>query len=438
MGRRGFISTVNRISREMERSAKASQRAYERGLREQARAAREAERAERAYQRQLVADEKENKRLYVESQMEEALCQNQEIEEQVAALGHILADSLNQSSAIDFAKLRTVPTPIQVDLLGLPDTGNQPNWQSYAPDKPSWLLGALPWVKNAYEQRLTAAKQRFENDERAYNQKVVARQEAIKRRHEIHARAVEQAKRQADEHNLEVGKFEEGFKTGDPETIENYFTTVLENSSYPDGFPQIANIAYQPESKQLVVAFDLPEFDEVVPTVKSVKYVKASDSFAESARPESQRRSLYADVVAQTTLRSIYEIFSADTLGYVETLVFNGYVDSIDKGTGKPIRPCIITVRTTREVFQEIDLAHVDPLSCLRSLNASVSKSAAELGPVRPVLELNMTDPRFIQEGDVLSTLDQRPNLMDLTPGEFESLITNLFQAMGLESRHQK
>jgi len=46
-----------------------------------------------------------------------------------------------------------------------------------------------------------------------------------------------------------------------------------------------------------------------------------------------------------------------------------------------------------------------------------------------------MSDPRFIEEGDVLSTLDQRPNLMDLTPGEFESLITNLFQTMGLETR---
>ncbi len=46
-----------------------------------------------------------------------------------------------------------------------------------------------------------------------------------------------------------------------------------------------------------------------------------------------------------------------------------------------------------------------------------------------------MVDPRFVQESDVLSTLDQRPNLMELTPGEFESLITNLFEKMGLETR---
>ena len=46
-----------------------------------------------------------------------------------------------------------------------------------------------------------------------------------------------------------------------------------------------------------------------------------------------------------------------------------------------------------------------------------------------------MVDPRFIEETDVLSGLDQRPNLMDLTPSEFESLISNLFQKMGLETR---
>src|SRR3989442_13781316 len=46
-----------------------------------------------------------------------------------------------------------------------------------------------------------------------------------------------------------------------------------------------------------------------------------------------------------------------------------------------------------------------------------------------------MCDPRFIEETDVLSGLDQRPNLMELTPSEFESLISNLFEKMGLETR---
>ncbi len=82
-----------------------------------------------------------------------------------------------------------------------------------------------------------------------------------------------------------------------------------------------------------------------------------------------------------------------------------------------------------------LDLSKVDPQACLQRLNTSVSKSPTELVPVRPVLEFNIVDSRFVEETNVLSGLDQRPNLMELTPSEFESLITNLFQKMGLEAR---
>lgn len=435
MARRGFVSTINRISREMERSARASQRAYEQELREQARTVRDAERAKRAHQRVLIADEKENKRLHLESQLEDATSQNQEIEAQVEALGQILVEGLNRNPTLDFSKLLIKPTHKQVDLSDMLRSEHPPVWESYAPKKPKWLEGLLPWIKKAHAQQELAAKQRFEADVRNHQEKESIRQTEIKERHEAHARTVEKAENDANEHNQQVAQFEAAFRASDPDAIATYFVTVLERGSYPEGFSQISQIEFQPESKQLVVAYDLPEYDEVIPTLKSVKYVRASDSFTVSARPESQRRTMYTNAVAQTALRSLHEIFASDTAGYVETVVFNGYVKSIDRGTGKPIRPCIITVRTTREVFRDINLAHVDPLICLKSLNASVSKSAAELAPVRPVLELNMTDSRFIKEDDVLSILDQRPNLMDLTPSEFESLITNLFQTMGLETR---
>jgi restriction system protein len=55
--------------------------------------------------------------------------------------------------------------------------------------------------------------------------------------------------------------------------------------------------------------------------------------------------------------------------------------------------------------------------------------------PVRPVLEFDMVDPRFVQESDVMSVLDQRQNLMGLSPTEFEGLIRDLFEKMGLETK---
>ena len=46
-----------------------------------------------------------------------------------------------------------------------------------------------------------------------------------------------------------------------------------------------------------------------------------------------------------------------------------------------------------------------------------------------------MVDPRFVDTMDVMSGLEHRPNLMELSPTEFEGLITNLFAAMGLDTR---
>jgi restriction endonuclease Mrr len=44
-----------------------------------------------------------------------------------------------------------------------------------------------------------------------------------------------------------------------------------------------------------------------------------------------------------------------------------------------------------------------------------------------------MVDKRFVDEVDILADLDHRPNLLKLTPTEFESLIQNLFAKMGLD-----
>ncbi len=209
---------------------------------------------------------------------------------------------------------------------------------------------------------------------------------------------------------------------------------VLQRSDYPSSFPRHFRIAYVPESRQLVVEFELPPAS-VVPNVKAYKFVKTKDDITSTARPAAQIKTLYTSLVSQISIRTIHELFEADRGRCVDTLVFNGYVNTIDLATGRPIKPTLVTVRTTHDVFRQLDLAHVDPQACLQYLGASVSKSPAELAPVRPVLEFDMVDKRFVEESDVLSSLDQRPNLMELTPGEFENLITNLFSKMGLETR---
>lgn len=50
------------------------------------------------------------------------------------------------------------------------------------------------------------------------------------------------------------------------------------------------------------------------------------------------------------------------------------------------------------------------------------------------MLLFSRADPRVIEAVDVISSLDRRPNLLDLTPEEFESFIQNLFTMLGYET----
>jgi restriction system protein len=212
---------------------------------------------------------------------------------------------------------------------------------------------------------------------------------------------------------------------------------VLGNSVYPEDFPQHYRLAYVPESRQLVIEYELPTMD-VVPTVREYRYIKTRDEVASTGRPVKEVRDRYSSVVTQVTLRTLHEVFEADRTPWIDTVVLNGVVDTVDPATGKAIRPCLVTVRATRDQFAELNLERVDPAACLQYLNASVSKRPEELAPVRPVLEFDMVDKRFVEEIDVLADLDQRPNLLRLTPTEFESLIQNLFTKMGLDTKQTR
>lgn len=136
-------------------------------------------------------------------------------------------------------------------------------------------------------------------------------------------------------------------------------------------------------------------------------------------RNEKVRQAIYSNVIAQTVLRCLYEIFHADKQEVVETAVLNAHVSTVDPATGHKIHPCLVSVRTSRDRFLDLMLENVDPVRCLRELRAAISMQPGELIPVKPILEFNMIDPRFVQETDALSALDHRPNLMELSPSEF-------------------
>lgn len=316
--------------------------------------------------------------------------------------------------------------------LGVPEPS--PQWPMYMPPEPSSVQKLLPGAKERHTQAIAKTQETYRIYVTEHASREARRQLAFVQMKAQYDDQVSAEQQRVAAQHAEIDTFQRDLQAGQPQAVIDYFTMVLVSSVYPDAFPQKAKLAYVPESRQLVVEYDLPAF-EVVPGVSSYEYVKAKDSITEAARPQTQRKTLYASIIAQITLRTISELFRADRMQCLDIIVFNGYTESINKGTGQSVCICLVTVRTSRDVFAGLNLGQVDPQACLAVLNASVSKSPSELTPVCPVLEVSIVDPRFVGEIDVLSGLDQRPNLMELTPFEFESLITNLFQKMGLEAR---
>lgn len=425
--RRGIAASLAQMQRELAGQQAAQARA-------RAAAQREAERARKAYERAQAADEKERRRLYLESRAADVDASNEALERQVAELETLLAASLPIDDYLDFESLKTTPDITEFDPGSLAVPEPPPDAAAFAVPPLSGVKKLLPGAKESHAAALNEARLRYDAAVADHARREQERVAAWRRAYDEHEQRRSEIVAEAERANAEIDAFRDEFKRGDPDAIVSYFQYVLQRSSYPDGCPQQFRLAYVPESKQLVVEYQVPPAS-IVPAVKAYRFVKTKDEVTSSPRLATAIRTTYGAVVAQITLRTIHELFEADRLQHIETQVLNCVVDTLDPATGKAIRPVLLSVRTTRGVFMELDLAHVDPMACLKHLGASVSKNPVELVPVRPVLEFDMVDKRFIEASDVLSGLDQRPNLMDLTFGEFEELITNLFSRMGLESR---
>jgi restriction system protein len=116
-------------------------------------------------------------------------------------------------------------------------------------------------------------------------------------------------------------------------------------------------VAYSRESRQLAIELELPPLD-VVPDTREHKYIKSRDELKPVDLPATERRRIYSSLIAQVALSVLRVAFLADHHAVVDTIVLNGHVHTIDKRTGQPIHPCLVTVRATRERFDQLNLAN--------------------------------------------------------------------------------
>jgi restriction system protein len=210
---------------------------------------------------------------------------------------------------------------------------------------------------------------------------------------------------------------------------------ALAGSPYPVGFPWTSQVMFAPESRELLINYDLPGQD-VVPAVADYKVARGRDELRPVPRKDAEIKKLYADVIARTALRTLDEVFQVAPVPLVGGVILNAFVASVDRATGQPCHPLLISVSATRELFADLNLdaPELDPVLCLRKLNAIVSPHPYDLEPVRPVVAFDLSKYKFVEEMDVVAGLDSRPDLLALKPVEFEHLIRRLFEAIGMKA----
>lgn len=227
--------------------------------------------------------------------------------------------------------------------------------------------------------------------------------------------------------NQAIEKLKAEYLSGEPEAISEYCDLVLSASDYPAYFPQEFAIEYNPASKMLIVEYVLPSIDEL-PHIKEVKYIRARGEFKESCLPESTINKLYDDLIYQIALRTVHELLEADSINALEGIVFNGWVNSVDKATGQSIKPCIISLQVSRTEFTSIDLAKIDPKTCFKSLKGVGSSKLHSLTPIAPILNISKDDKRFVPSYNVADVLNDSVNLAAMDWEDFEHLIRELFE----------
>lgn len=409
------------------RSSKPTwQREWEAAEKLRAREARQAEAAQKKADREAKAAALEQKRADVEAKKTKAERQTNKLADQVDDLQSILRNGIRRPSEISPRSLKWSFAPRPFDPAVVGPLPIEPVWESYAPPPPTILQSMF--ANKRYNTRFHAARETFERAHANWRSLVQTHQQRIVEAQENHTREQEAERLRTEAHNRAVDEVSERCRQRDRGAVEGYLGVVLKRMPRPASFPHKAEVIFDPRTEQVAVQFELPE-NGLIPRVRAYRYVQARDALDPVDRPAKEIGELYRLVIAQIALLCIRDLFSSDRA--IKTVAFNGHVHHTNPATGKLEYPCLISLNVDREKFEDLVLDQVKPDICLRHLEARVSPHPYELEAIMPILDFDLTKYAFVQGMDAVSTLDSRPDLMDMDPTTFEHLIRQVFMAKG-------
>ncbi|MGW2921004.1 restriction endonuclease [Streptomyces angustmyceticus] len=412
----GLMAVWAEAQRQQQRQQEAQRRARAQQQRDQERQARDAARA-------MARMHRERQAAYRQQREADARRRTEELDARVAALTGLLADGCRAPAFSAAALLRSERiAEFAPGALAAPVP--MPDPARYHAPTGGWHLGARR--DRAQEE----ARARYEQDwftAQAAESRRQAQLDAYRQQYDQWAAG---ALAEIRQHNSGIEELLSGLRGGDADAAVEYFSAALYSSTaWPEGFPRQIAAAYDPTARQLVLDWELPGYD-IVPETKSVRYMPGADQEKETARPAAQRRALYRDVLAQSMLLVLRDLFAADGHGTLDSVALNGFVDDVDPATGRPAQVYLATVMAPRSAFDSFRLEQVGAVECLtEGLRGQLAARPDQRTAVRPERL-----PGDAGGGVVSHGTESEPDLYEMDPIAFENLIAELFRAMGMQA----
>ncbi|MFE7193636.1 restriction endonuclease [Kitasatospora sp. NPDC057541] len=383
------------------------------------------EREQREAQKAAARTEREAQKAYQQDREAQAARRTAELDARVEELRGLLATGAGAAAfrAQSLLAPRPVP-PFEPGRLGEPVP--MPDQARYQVPPPDPVQARNPGVWQQYEQYVAQARARFEQDWYAAQAAEADRQRRLAEYHGQYLEWVARFRREDEQRAARTEELLRRLRSGEAEAVQEYFTAVLYASAgWPEGFPRQLVAAWEASSRQLVVNWELPGPD-VVPATARVRYVKSDDREAEVARPATERKALYREVLAQTALRVVAELYRADGDGLLASVVLNGFVRGIDPATGREAERFLTTVTVDRGEFAGLALDRVAAVECFQGLGGVLSARPERLDEVRPDRLPETVGGSVAGQGG-----EDDPDLFEMDPIEFEELIAELFRLRG-------
>ena len=362
------------------------------------------------YARKVAMDERrrarDDKKQELEDNLGEAEERTAEAQAALNELRGVLAAALRVDSRVDWAAMMqppfSQPRPKERPFVPLPPEPmfNPNEWRQ----RKGLVTALVPFLAKRAE---ATARTEFDAAHAKWHERTVATTATNETIYSENLRDFEDWQRRAAayeearmKHNASVEQARGAYQSLNPDAILDYCDSVLSRSQYADCFPKEFELDYRGPAKTLVVEYQVPAPDNL-PRLESVKFSRTKGDFIEAELTKRELEQLYSDVIFQLTIRTVHELFEADVVRALDTVIFNGNVRALNAGTGHQEDRCILSVRAGRAALEAINLRHIEPRACFESLGGVAGAKMLDCGAVKPLGVIDRSEERFASAQDV-------------------------------------